>query len=464
LAAALPVSAACSKEPAGSEIEAAASASVAAASAAAAPTEELVRLSTPPTPEERAQASALAATATEARWAFLVEKETQSPTPRLALLVAATKNSNPALGAALHELAGQRTLDPALAKDLATVVRHHIHSRNPRLAARAMAAAKPLLTGASPEDATLDKVLEIATSAPFETSEGRWATLDAVAVVNRAKRPAALKRILSRSLKDSSPGVVIAALELLYSPRLAPRADAALTAELTPLLSHYDAGVRGVAATALGKNGKDQAPALDGLLRALSDEHPFVRAKASEALSGLSYGPSVHDLVKLASDYAAPNYSYTVNTFDKNGLPQQRRGAHWPHVAAAAQDALLKIGHPELKLEQVQPKDPKASLTRNAAAIRSWYAANKAKHPAHTFTTEAAKAADAPAATDSVDPGAAAAEEPAADQSIATRKAPVAADKPAAATVKIPAKAPSNPSAKTVAPPKPAAPAKPPAP
>ncbi len=416
LTAATLVSSACKKNATDDQSSAAASAS--APTTAQSSNGFQVPLTIEVSNETLTAAGALAGKVDPKSWRFKLEDGAGRPSAEQLIVLAATDSTPAVAGAALGELMLHKR-DAKLDQSRAAVIEHHLQSTDPRLVARAMGASHQLLMGNEPDRQVLRAVMDAANREAFMTSKGRWETLQAIAKVNHVRRSPAVRHYIHQALTDSVPGVVIETLKLLYVEGLTPRNNPEIVQDVLPLLQHDDAGVRGQAALVLGKQSEGDENAAAALIGALADKHAYVRAQAAHALGWLNYKPAIHALVPLANDLADCRYEYTVPTMESDAQRRFLRGAHHLFVAIAVQDALQRLGKPDLVLEQVRPAEPEVSLKAGNTKIKKWYATIKDQIP---------HASAAPAASGSVAP--ASATEPSA---AGASKAAVA-DRPAAAT------------------------------
>jgi HEAT repeats len=332
---------------------------------------------------DKVRATELATKVNSTTWEF--EKDAwKAEDQKATLLLAATSSDSAAVGAALASL---RTFTKPGAKaneDIALVAKRQLLSDDHHVAARALALIKPALTG-SPDPELLKAVVTLGQTNAYQAGRERYEILRTLADVNVTDKNGAVKALVLSSLAAPEPPVVIAALKQLAGPRQRARSDAAIVEKTLPLLNHADAGVRGMAAAVLGQNGKNNSEVPKALTKALTDAAPYVRSQAATALAHLDYTPALHSLLPLTQDLAKNSHEYSFQSFEQRPDRHVLQGSYWPHVSAAALEAIVRLAPKEAKLyvDQVAPKDVEGSLKKHAKTYAAWYEKNKATIPAN---------------------------------------------------------------------------------
>jgi hypothetical protein len=310
---------------------------------------------------------------------FPPDRLTQPGATQIAVYLAASSDEPAVVGAALDAMRTLVRPPTRVDADFVQTIRKHLSSDDPRIVARALAASRAGLNGNAPDRELLSAVLGTATRPELMDGPGRYAVLDALGGLSvRVLKEDEVQKFIFSSLDSTDAYVVMTALELLHTPRVA-RPDKQLVDKVSPLLADSDPGVRGLTARVLGTVAGADPDAAKALVKALKDEDPFVRSEAANALALLDDRAAIHDIVPLVTDMKKNTFERRWKGMDGQNVLRAYRGSHWPYVAAAAQQALQKLAGADLKLTKVPPNDVEKGLEKNAQAVKAWYAANKAK-------------------------------------------------------------------------------------
>jgi hypothetical protein len=340
-----------------------------------------------PDEAQRTAINALLAKVNRSNWR-VPSKDTNAPeNARLFTYMAATETDPVLIGAGLSAMYGaysshsKRKAKPDA--DYATVVDKHLDSKDPKIATRALLAARTGIAGKEGNLALIGKVVGLASQDPYRSGPGRYAIIDTLRVVSAAQRTPEVVRVFEESLDSKETYVVSYALQALYRATRSIEDRDGLKSKALALAKHDDPGVRGRAIELLGTLGRDDAAVLKLVLAALSDESPYVRSEAAESVSRLRHRPAMHALIKLVDDKESNRYDIRDWT-TLEGKPGRLHhdGSPWSRVYDAAMNAMRSLSGGELKLEKVNPKEIEKGLDASAALTKAWYAKEKSKIPA----------------------------------------------------------------------------------
>lgn len=330
--------------------------------------------------DEQRSVDALAETVDRQKWTF-VEPLPPDQAVELAVLIAKVHEENAVVGAALGVLAGALQSGAAMSDPVESVLLKHLNSKEPRVAAIALAAATPALGGAQPNERLLAAVIALADEDEFRAGKGRYAVLESVRRASHTVRKQRLKNVFLSSLDAPEHYVVVAALQALDNEKLPVRGDPELQKASFPLLQHHEPAVRGMAAHMLGRVGKESERAQSALIDLLKDDNAFVRSQAATALGAVGKAPAVHALIGLVDDHADNRMQYFAATFERDSLLKALNSSYWPHVSDAAQVAVMRVAPGAPRIEPPKPADVLGSLKQNAKTLRAWYEKNKGSIP-----------------------------------------------------------------------------------
>jgi hypothetical protein len=332
--------------------------------------------------QEQQRAEELAKSVNQEQWQFPSEQWRAEADEKAALLLAATAEEPAVIGAALAALRSLAKPGKKPSDDTRKVIQRHLLSDDHRVASRALALAKPALTGAADPE-LLKSVVSLGQTNAFQAGSERYEVLVTLSNVGVGQRRGAVDDLLLASLNAPEPFVVITALRQLHNPKLRARVNKPIAQAALPLLTHSEPAVRGLAAILLGQTAKADSGAAQALLAALGDKSPYVRSQAATALTTMQYTPGLHALLPLIGDLEKNNLEYEVRGLEGRASRQVLSGSYWPHVAAAAQEAATRLAPATLKLkfEPVAPKDVPGTLKTNAKTFMAWYQAHKSKLP-----------------------------------------------------------------------------------
>jgi hypothetical protein len=319
-------------------------------------------------------------------WRF-PSKDTNAPeNARLFTYLAATSKDPAVIGAALTAMYGaysshsKRKAKPDA--DFVTVVNEHLATKDPKIATRALLAARTGMAGKDASPQLITTVASLASRDPYRSGPGRYAVIDALRVISATQRTPEVVKIFEQSLDSSDTYVVSYALQALYRATRSIENRNELKGKVLGMAKHEDPGVRGRALELLGALGRDDQEVLKTVLAALSDPSPYVRSEAAQAVARLRYRPAIHALVKLVDDKESNRYDIRNWTM-LDGKPGRLHhdGSPWSRVDDAAMNAIRSLSGGELKLERVNPKEIEKTLDANAATTKAWYAKEKRKIP-----------------------------------------------------------------------------------
>jgi HEAT repeats len=330
-----------------------------------------------PSPEQALRLEALAADVDEKKWSF---KTPPAPAEALeiSLLLIKSERSEAVTGAALQTLAKALKPKAALPPEVVSVVIQQLSSTTPRVVTRALAVAALGLSAPKPDGQLIDALVQLSKKSDFSAGKGRYVLLGALRHAPLTLRRGALKSVLVSSLTASEPYVVIEALQLLDDEDAPARRDAQLETAFLPLLDRSEPQIRGVALRSLGRVARVDGSIKDAMVAALKDENPFVRSQACVALGMAEVNSAVPALVPLLDDLADNRIQYYAANFEQDHLLKALTSSYWPHVADAAQYALLHLANKAPRVDPPKPIDVPGSLKANAKILKAWYAKNKA--------------------------------------------------------------------------------------
>ena len=264
-----------------------------------------------------------------------------------------------------------------------TVVALRLQSERPRVLAAALAAARPVLTGARPYGPVIDELSAIAQSHPDLGAQVR--AIKALGEVSGFQQHEGIVRTLLHVLEFDRPVVLVTALQQ------AARHDArglldpdAFREHAIRLIRHSDPAVRGRAARlAILLAPKDVAVAA-AVVGMLHDTHPCARAFAARALIDTQDARAIHPLMPLVADMA--NARYLIRYQDLNG--RQAKVAHFSKTQPLVHDRAIRAITALSQQTPVPFSAPTASAAtsaqaeqRTADAARQWYAAHRSQLP-----------------------------------------------------------------------------------
>jgi hypothetical protein len=313
--------------------------------------------------------------------------------------IAATATDPVVVGAALSAMYGaysshsKRKATPDA--DFALVVDKHLGSKDPKIATRALLAARTGIAGKDGSEELIKTVVSLASQEPYRDGPGRYAIIDTLRVVSANQRTKDVVQILEESLASKDTYVVSYALQALYRATRSIENRDALKAKALGMTKHDDPGIRGRAIELLGALGKDDAEVLKVVLEALSDAHPYVRSEAAEAIARLRHRPAIHALIKLVDDKESNRYDIRDWTM-LDGKPGRLHhdGSPWSRVYDAAMNAIRSLSEGAVELERVNPKEIETTLDKNAATTKAWYAKERKNIPALDLESPLAGAAE----------------------------------------------------------------------
>lgn len=340
-------------------------------------------------------------------WRF-PSKDTNAPeNARLFTHIAATATDPAVVGAALSAMYGaysshsKRKATPD--SDFALVVDKHLRSQDPKLATRALLAARTGIAGKDGSEELIRTVVSLASQEPYRDGPGRYAIIDTLRVVSANQRTKEVVQILEESLDSKNTYVVSYALQALYRATRSIENRDALKAKALGMTAHEDPGIRGRAIELLGALGRDDAEVLKVVLKALSDAHPYVRSEAAEAIARLRHRPAIHALVKLVDDKESNRYDIRDwSMLDGKPGRLHHDGSPWSRVYDAAMNAIRSLSEGAVELDRVNPKEIEKTLDKNAATTKAWYAKERKNIPPLDLESPALAGAAEPSAEESV--------------------------------------------------------------
>lgn len=339
-----------------------------------------------PDQEQQAALDALVQKLNRNNWRFPSQESNEPRNARLFTYLAATSDDPAVIGGALSAMYGaysshsKRKAQPDA--DFVQAVQRHLGASDPKLAVRALLAARTAMAGRDANAELIDRVTKLARQDPYQGGPGRHAIIDSLRVVSAAKRTPEVVAIFAESLEAKEPYVLSYALQALYRSVRSVENKDAIKAKAVALAAHEDAGVRGRAVELLGAFGRDDQAVLDLVLGALSDPSPYVRSEAAEAVARLRYVPAIHALIKLVDDKESNRHDIrNWTTLDGKPGRLHHDGSPWGRVYDAAMNGIRSLSEGQLSLERINPKQIEAGLDENAAATKAWYAKEKAKIP-----------------------------------------------------------------------------------
>jgi hypothetical protein len=317
-------------------------------------------------------------------WRFPSKESNKPENARLFTYIAATAQDPVVVGAALSAMYGaysshsKRKAQPD--GDFVAVVKLQLASADPKIASRALLAARTAVAGTEGDKELIASLIALAPK--YKTGAGRYALIDTLRVVSVQNRSPALMQIFSESLDASEPFVASYALQALYRSTRSIEDMAAVKAKALKLAKHADPGVRGRALELLGSIGRGDSEVLALVDAGLKDADPYVRSEACEAAARLHYRSALHEIIKLVDDKANNRYDLRGWTA-LDGKPGRLHhdGSPWSFVYDAAMNAVRSLSAGDLKLERINPKEIEPGLIVNARLTKDWYAKNKAKLP-----------------------------------------------------------------------------------
>lgn len=340
-----------------------------------------------PDEAQRAAIAALLEKVNRTSWRF-PSKDTNAPeNARLFTYIAATATDPVIIGAGLSAMYGaysshsKRKAKPDA--DFVTVVDKHLDTEDPKLATRALLAARTGIAGKEGSPQLIAKVVHLASKDPYKSGPGRYAIIDTLRVVSAAQRTPEVVRVFEQSLDAQETYVVSYALQALYRATRSIDDRDALKSKALTLAKHEDPGVRGRAIELLGTLGREDVEVVKLVLAALSDSSPYVRSEAAESISRLRHRPALHALIKLVDDKESNRYDIRDwTTLDGKPGRLHHDGSPWSRVYDAAMNSIRSLSGGEVKLERINPKEIEKGLDANAAITKAWYAKEKSKIPA----------------------------------------------------------------------------------
>jgi hypothetical protein len=249
---------------------------------------------------------------------------------------------------------------------------------SPRLASRALGVADRWLRGPRPDERLVDGVLKISQRSDFADGKARYALLEAVRQSNPSLLTGKFRQVLLSSLNANEPDVLISAIQILDDDQAPVRRSSQISGALTPLLKRYEPALRGVVLRAIARTAPPRDPVVeDALIASLTDKSAYVRSQACMGLGVVGTDKSVPALIPLLADLEDNRQQYYASTFEHPTVLKALNSSYWPHVADAAQYALLRLAPTAPRVDPPKPKDVEGSLKSNAKALRAWYAKNK---------------------------------------------------------------------------------------
>ncbi len=335
-------------------------------------------------PEQLKQAEDLVKKVDEKNWRFPPKQANQTKNARIFTYLAATSEQPEVVGAALQGMYSsysshsKRKEKPD--EDFAKVVIKHLDSKDDKLVARALRAARTGMSGKEGNSELVKKVVSLADR--YKSGAGRYALIDALRVVGFDLRNDELMAVFESSLQDEQPYVLSYALQALYRATRSIKNKDAVKARALELAKHADPGVRGRALELLGSISRNDEAVRNVVLAALSDEHPYVRSEAAESTARLRYQPAIHLLMKLVDQKERNRYEIKGwTTLDGKPGRLHHDGSAWSYVQDAAINAIRSLSGNELKLTRIAPKQVDEGLAKNVEEVKAWYKANKSKIP-----------------------------------------------------------------------------------
>ncbi len=348
-----------------------------------------VTLKTAPTAEEQTAAKELAAKlADDAQRDAELDKPEQA---RLFLVLAATGETAPVLGAALQGLANswKDDAEAAFQEDYRAVVAARLGATEPEILAPALRAAKEAVDSTDPIDPALVKALQALIAKPDDPA-APYAALEVLHSGKQVLEAAGTKDALLAAFGSAYPHVAATALTTFawLASSTIPDSDA-YRAKIEELLKHADPAVRGEACEALAEfvgfgDAEAAVPVAKLLLPLLDDEHAFVRSSAASALASIKYRPAIHAFVKHLDDPAPNTYDTpTWKTLEGRDGWDHHDGSAWSRVDDAMLRAMEMITFfDEVKFEyDVNVGTVEEDLAKAVAAAKAWYEEHKADIP-----------------------------------------------------------------------------------
>lgn len=335
-----------------------------------------------PNAAQKKIAQGLAKKVDKQTWRFPPEDANKASNAKLFTYLAATSEAPEVVGAALQGMYGAysahsaRKLKPD--EDFNQVVLKQLKSDNPKLAARALKAARTSMSG---KEANVELIAAVVALGPkYPTGPGRYALIDSLRVVSSKHRDDKLMALLIESLDAPEPYVQSYALQALYRATRSIKDTEGLKAKALSLAKHDNVGVRGRAIELLGALGKDDPVVVSTVLAALNDSHPYVRSEAAESLARLRHKEAIPALVKMVEAKERNRYMLKDwKTLDGEPGRLNHEGSAWGFEKDAAITAIRSLSSGDLKLDRVDPKRIEAGLDANAKQTLEWYAQNKKK-------------------------------------------------------------------------------------
>lgn len=309
------------------------------------------------------------------------------------LWLAANKLEEPTvLGAALEGMEERWTTSDSVDDkklvnaDYHLVVRHHLDAEDTLVLARAIEASTNSLVGENPHGETVDRIVELATL--YDGSAGRYAALDELWQLRDWEKQDGPTEAFYQALASDDAYVVSNGLNRLkYETFNLIRKDDFRTRVLG-LLSHDDPGVRGRAATVIGRLAEDGDEEVGTQLHALlNDPNPYVRGEAAEGLAELKRLSSVHKMIAMLDD--SEKASYTLDGWTKldgtNGS-LYHDASTWSRVDDALLYALVSMtsgmGDDKFEYRKINSETKDADIALAVKDAQIWYKANVRELPA----------------------------------------------------------------------------------
>lgn len=278
-----------------------------------------------------------------------------------------------------------------------------LRSPDGKVVAAALAASGPLLAEAFPDRRLVAEIVQLAEQ--HEDAALRHAVVEILGRLDPGHRDAPVLEVLESSLASSEAHVLSATLHALRPCNGSPP-SAAIRLRLLELAEHEDPGVRGQALRLLGEcSSRTVAPwppegtgwgpphltvctsprpdvlpiglrqaSLARAWAALDDQHPYVRAVASEALARMGYVQAIHPLMGLIED-SQPGTYLLDGWVRLDGTPGRIRH-ELPGLSSVGESAMAAIqilSAGQLDPKQVGSQGPAGSLEGRAPFLRTWY-------------------------------------------------------------------------------------------
>lgn len=350
-----------------------------------APRPQGVQLDFVPSDQDRETINTLLGRLNQKTQRFAYSEASKKSNAKLFTYLAATSDDPVVIAASLQAIQSSYShRSPQKEKpdaDLDRVLIKHLGSTKPNILGRALMASRISLMRPDPDRQLVEAIVKLAAAHP--DGPGRYGVLDALRALRGAARTPEVIDVFRSSLKSREPYVLSIALQGLHDSAKNQAQTTELRDRALELTESDDPGVRGRAlqlVSALGSN--DHAPTLERVRAALSDEHPYVRAEACEAVARLGDKASIHALMDRIEDKERSFYDLRGwKLLDGRNGNVRHRIARRSKVQEAALAAIAGLSDGQLSLERIDRKQRGQALEKNVDLAKAWYVKAKATLP-----------------------------------------------------------------------------------